>query len=179
MNNYLELAYRALFFAPAFVANASPLIAKNVLRNRHPIDFGKNFVDGKRIFGENKSWEGFIVGVFVSTLVGIALSPLYSYMTLELAIAGFVQGLGSMVGDLANSFLKRRLDLRPGAPLPVLDQVSFIVASLIFTRILGVDQLVGIKLRTIEILLVIAVALVLHPLTNYIAYLLKLKEVPY
>jgi len=179
LSNYFELAYKALFLAPSFAANASPLIVKGFLKNRHPVDFGKNFTDGRRIFGENKSWEGVIAGVLVGTVVGIALVPLYGCTLVKLAVAGFVQGIGSMVGDLANSFLKRRLGIKPGEPLPFLDQTSFIVVSLMIVRLAGVDQLVGVGLGLVDMAIVIGIALVLHPLTNYIAYLLKLKEVPY
>lgn len=179
MNDYIELARRLLFLAPAFAANASPLLVKNFVKRRHPVDFGKCFVDGRRIFGENKSWEGVIAGVLVGTAVGVALLPLYGHMLVELAIAGFAQGVGSMIGDLANSFLKRRLGMKPGAPLPVLDQISFVIASLMLIWLTKIDRLVGIKLGVPEALIVICVAMVLHPLTNYIAYLLKLKEVPY
>lgn len=179
MNSYVELASRVLFLAPTFAANASPLLVKNFVKKRHPVDFGKNFIDGRRIFGENKSWEGVVAGVLVGVVVGVALLPLYGYMPAELAIAGFMQGAGSMVGDLANSFLKRRLGMKPGAPLPVLDQISFMIVSLTLIWLTKIDRLVGIKLGAPEALIAICAAMVLHPLTNYIAYLLKLKEVPY
>jgi len=179
LSDYLELTYKVLFLAPAFVANASPLIAKRFLRKRHPVDFGRNFIDGRRIFGDNKSWEGVITGILVGTVVGAALTPLYGCSYIKLAVAGFTQGVGSMVGDLMNSFLKRRLGINPGGPLPFLDQVSFVVASLLILRLAKIDKLVGLNLGLIDMVIIISIALVLHPLTNYIAYLLKLKEVPY
>lgn len=179
MSNHIELALRLLFLAPSFAANASPLLVKNLVKKRHPVDFGKSFIDGRRIFGDNKSWEGLVAGVLVGTAVGVVLLPLYGCSPVELAVAGFIQGAGSMVGDLANSFLKRRLGLRPGAPLPVLDQASFMIASLVLIWLTGVDRLVGVELGALEAFVAICAAMVLHPLTNYIAYVLKLKEVPY
>lgn len=179
MGSYAELARRLLFMAPAFVANASPLIASRLVGRRHPMDFGRTFVDGRRVLGDSKSWEGFAAGVLMGTLAGAALSPVYGRALAELAVAGFVQGLGAMIGDVANSFVKRRLGMRPGAPLPVLDQVSFIVASLVLVRALGVGRSAGVELGTTEALVLVGLALVLHPLTNYVAYLLGMKEVPY
>ncbi len=179
MDSYIELARRVLFLAPAFVANASPLVIKSYVKRRHPVDFGRVFVDGRRIFGDSKSWEGLAAGVLAGAAAGAALSPAYGRALAELAAAGLVQGLGAMVGDLVNSFVKRRLGMRPGAPLPVLDQVSFIAASLAFVRLLGVDRLAGVELGTTEALAAVGLALVLHPLTNYLAYVLGIKEVPY
>ncbi len=179
MDNHVEFALRLLFLAPAFVANALPLVVKGFVKKRHPVDFGRVFVDGRRVFGDSKSWEGFAAGVLAGIAVGAALSPLYGCALAELAIAGFVQGLGAMLGDLANSFVKRRLGMKPGSPLPVSDQASFVVASLALVKLLGVDGLAGVELGTTEVLALIGIALVLHPLTNYIAYLLGIKEVPY
>jgi len=180
LSDLVETILDILFFAPAFVANAAPLITKNFFKRRHPIDFGKHFIDGRRVFGDNKSWEGFVSGLLFGILTSLALTPLYPqahYM--ELALVGFIEGLGAMVGDLINSFLKRRLGLRPGAPLPVLDQISFIVVAIILVKTFKIDSFIYVELSTLRLVIVALVALVLHPLTNFIAYLLKLKEVPY
>ncbi|MEM1651298.1 MAG: CDP-2,3-bis-(O-geranylgeranyl)-sn-glycerol synthase [Sulfolobales archaeon] len=179
MSDHLGLVYKVLFLMPAFVANASPLVTKSFLKKRHPVDFGKNFIDGRRIFGDNKSWEGVIIGILVGTAVGTALTPLYGCHYIKLVVAGFMQGVGSMIGDLVNSFLKRRLGINPGGPLPFLDQTSFIVTSLLILKSVRIDKLVGLDLGLVDMAIIVGIALVLHPLTNYIAYLLGLKEVPY
>jgi CDP-2,3-bis-(O-geranylgeranyl)-sn-glycerol synthase len=168
-----------LFFAPAFTANAAPLILKNFFKRRHPVDFGGFFIDGKRIFGDNKSWEGFMSGLLFGALTGLALAPLYSRTYIEFTLVGLIEGLSAMVGDLTNSFLKRRLDLRPGAPLPVLDQTSFIIVTIALVKAFGIDSIVYTDIGVPELMFVVLAALILHPITNFIAYLLKLKEVPY
>jgi CDP-2,3-bis-(O-geranylgeranyl)-sn-glycerol synthase len=177
LNTNLLLA--VVFLSPAFVANATPLVVKNIVSKRHPIDFGKTFIDGRRVFGDSKSWEGLLAGVLTGALVGALLAPVFQGRYVETAVSGFLQGTAAMLGDLANSFLKRRIGLKPGAPLPVLDQVSFMVAALIFVRLLNLDTSVGIRVGPAESTVILLLTLVLHPLTNYIAYLLKLKEVPY
>jgi len=174
-----ELLMAVVFLSPAFVANASPLIVKNLVSRRHPIDFGRTFIDGRRIFGDSKSWEGMLAGVLTGALVGVLLAPVFQGKYVETAVSGLVQGTAAMLGDLANSFLKRRVGLKPGAPLPVLDQVSFVVAALIFVRLLNLDTAVGVRVGPLESAVILLLALVLHPLTNYVAYLMGLKEVPY
>ncbi len=174
-----SLVLAVLFLCPAFVANAAPLIVKNIVRNRHPVDFGKTFIDGRRIFGDSKSWEGLVAGVVAGALVGLLLAPVFQGRYLETALSGFLQGAAAMLGDLTNSFLKRRIGLKPGAPLPVLDQLSFVVTALLVVHLLNLGSLVGVRVGLAESTAVLVLALVLHPLTNYVAYLLKLKEVPY
>jgi CDP-2,3-bis-(O-geranylgeranyl)-sn-glycerol synthase len=174
-----NLVLAVVFLCPAFVANTAPLIVKNIVRSRHPVDFGKTFIDGRRVFGDSKSWEGLVAGVITGALVGVLLAPVFQGRYVETALSGLLQGTAAMLGDLANSFLKRRIGLKPGAPLPVLDQVSFVVTALLVVHLLNLDSLVNVRVGLAESATVLALALVLHPLTNYIAYLLKLKEVPY
>jgi len=174
-----NLVLAVVFLCPAFVANTAPLIVKNIVRSRHPIDFGKTFIDGRRVFGDSKSWEGLVAGVITGALVGVLLAPVFQGRYMETALSGLLQGTAAMLGDLANSFLKRRIGLKPGAPLPVLDQVSFVVTALLVVHLLNLDSLVGVRVGLAESAAVLVLALVLHPLTNYVAYLLKLKEVPY
>ncbi|MCX8208141.1 MAG: CDP-2,3-bis-(O-geranylgeranyl)-sn-glycerol synthase [Sulfolobales archaeon] len=179
MNSYVELASKLVLLVPSYLSNTSPLIVRKFLKRVHPVDFGRNFLDGRRVFGDSKSWEGLLAGVLVGMLSGVALLAFYHSSLHDLAIAGLVQGVGSMLGDLANSFLKRRLGLKPGSLLPVLDQTSFILVSLLLVKLLKVDLRVGVELGLIELVVAITLALVLHPIANYVAYLAKLKEVPY
>lgn len=177
--NYTELALRLLIFAPAFTANSAPLIARNIFKKTHPVDFGRSFLDRKRLFGDSKSWEGFVAGILVGTMTGAVLAPFYGYRCAELAFIGLLEGLSAMIGDLMNSFLKRRLGLKPGAPLPVFDQLSFILTTIAIIQSLDIVKTLGIELGVTEALAVVIAALILHPISNYVAYLLKLKEVPY
>ena len=97
---------------------------------KKPIDFGKTFADGKRIFGDNKTFKGFIgmiiFGAFLSMLWGgiltrsEALASLnYFYKNYNNTIpynllTGTLTGLAYALFELPNSFLKRRLDITPG-----------------------------------------------------------------
>jgi hypothetical protein len=86
-----------------------------------PLDGGLR-LRGRRLFGDNKTIRGFIVFLPASAcafalLGGVAPDslglwdlPVHSFATLG-AIAGF----GFMAGELPNSFVKRQLDIAPGA----------------------------------------------------------------
>ncbi|MGA2876843.1 MAG: CDP-archaeol synthase, partial [Nitrososphaerales archaeon] len=54
------------FIFPAYCANATPVLAGGGIK----MDFGKNFMDGKRIFGNNKTFRGFFFGLAIGILVG-------------------------------------------------------------------------------------------------------------
>lgn len=78
------LGISLLSIAPALIANASMTLTGGN-EKLGPVDFGKNFFDGERIFGKGKTWSGMIGGIIIGSLVGIILIP-----TAHLAIAIFV-----------------------------------------------------------------------------------------
>ena len=152
------------FIFPAYCANAIPVIAGG----RFPMDFGKNFFDGKRVFGKNKTFRGFFFGLAIGITVGIAECLIFDYPLLFSVLSP----LGALLGDLAAAFLKRRLGIPPGGLLPVIDQVDFVVGALTLSLPLGI----------IYFELAIAVILItppIHLLTNFLAYKLKLKKNPW
>ena len=99
------------------LANATPLIAKNIFGNRlaHPLDGGIRFLDGQPLLGESKT----IRGIALSLLVTSAFAPL---LGLEWRI-GILVGSLAMAGDLFSSFIKRRIRLPAGSRATGLDQV--------------------------------------------------------
>ncbi len=152
------------FIFPAYCANAVPVIAGG----RQPMDFGKNFFDGKRIFGKNKTFRGFFFGLAVGVAVGMVEWVLFGYPFLFSVLSP----LGALSGDLAAAFLKRRLGIAPGGLLPVVDQVDFVVGALLFS----------LPLAIVSWELAVAVIIItppIHLLTNFLAYKLKLKKNPW
>lgn len=106
-----------------------------------PMDGGKNFADGKRISGDNKTWKGFlgyiILNILVSVIWGILCNRLhinqYNFFYMEHANTfpynlwiGFLLGLGYSLFELPNSFLKRRLNIEPGKPTEGIKKYFFI-----------------------------------------------------
>ena len=95
-----------------------------------PIDRGKTLADGKRLFGDNKTWKGFfgmtVLGMLFSVIWG-ALSSVVPYMqahnyfyVYHQNTFGFNVWIGLLLGlmyvlcELPNSFMKRRIDIAPG-----------------------------------------------------------------
>ena len=157
-----------IFILPAYCANATPVIAGGGL----PMDFGRKFVDGKPIFGKNKTFRGFLVGLIVGTGVGLSESAVLS-LSYPLTF-GLLLSLGALFGDLAGAFLKRRLGIPPGNLLPVIDQVDFIVGALVFSLLLFPS---GLSWELALTVLIITPPI--HLLTNFAAYKLGLKSNPW
>jgi len=161
-----QLIIEALkFIFPAYCANALPVIGGGGL----PIDFGKNFFDGKPIFGRNKTFRGFFFGLAVGTTVGLVESVLFRYPI----FFGLLLSLGALFGDLTGAFVKRRLGLAPGDLLPVIDQVDFIVGAILFSVPL---QIIGDWEHVAAVLIITPP---IHLLTNFVAYKLGLKDNPW
>jgi len=99
------------------IANGGPVIAKKICGGRfnRPIDGGRLFLDGRPVFGASKT----VRGALVSLVATAATAPL---LGLE-ATVGAVVAASAMIGDLSSSFVKRRLNLRPGSRATGLDQI--------------------------------------------------------
>lgn len=165
MSIIAELVLDALkFILPAYCANAMPVVFGGGL----PLDFGKNFYDGRPIFGKNKTFRGFFSGLAVGTAVGIIESILFGYPF----HFGFLLSLGALTGDLAGAFLKRRVGLPPGEILPVIDQIDFVIGAFVFSLPLNM-------LSSELVIIVLVLTPPLHLLTNFAAYKLGLKKTPW
>jgi len=155
-----------IFILPAYCANATPVIAGGGLQ----IDLGRKFVDGKPVFGKNKTFRGFLIGLVAGTSVGLSESAILHYPLMF----GLLLSLGALFGDLAGAFLKRRLGISPGNLLPVVDQADFIVGALVFSLLLSPSML------SLELALtVLLITPPIHLLTNFAAYKLGLKNNPW
>jgi CDP-2,3-bis-(O-geranylgeranyl)-sn-glycerol synthase len=133
-------------------------------------------LDGKRFLGSHKTFKGFFAGLIVGTLVGsfqtlifetiiIQYNPQFQYSIL----LGFMVSLGALIGDLFESFIKRRLNRSPGSSLAVADQIDFIIGAIIFSIPFSPPSL-------LEVLIIILVTIPIHLLTNICASLLNMKN---
>jgi CDP-2,3-bis-(O-geranylgeranyl)-sn-glycerol synthase len=161
------------FIFPAYCANAVPVIAGGGT----PMDFGKNFFDGKPFLGKNKTFRGFFFGLAIGIFVGVLESLVFSYPIPFSVLFSVLSPLGALIGDLAGSFLKRRLGIAPGGLLPVVDQIDFAVGAILFSL-----PFFSLPLTITYWELAIAVIIItppIHLLTNFSAYKLKLKKNPW
>ncbi|WP_424356316.1 CDP-2,3-bis-(O-geranylgeranyl)-sn-glycerol synthase [Methanobacterium sp. MBAC-LM] len=181
-------AYVIYFMLPAYLANVSAL----VFGGGKPLDFGRNFRDGRRIIGNGVTWKGTIIGTLIGTLIGILQGSVSAYYgnvfslipgitiiqgpiptsILQGALIGLFLGGGALIGDAVGSFIKRRIGIERGKAAPFLDQLDFVIGALVFASLI-----VFIPLNMIIIILIISI--VLHLLTNMIAYLIGMKDVWY
>lgn len=147
---------------PAYCTNGAPVI----FGGGPPIDFGKSLPDGKRVLGDNKTACGILGGLVVGAIVGAFGYFLFSK---NLFLIAFLASVGALLGDLLGAFLKRRLKIKPGDPLPVLDQLDFILGALLL-----VSSVYTLSLGSVAILLFVTPPV--HFLTNVAAYHLGLKR---
>lgn len=171
------------------------LLSKTKLyKNSHkPIDNGKVLKDGKRLFGDNKTWKGFwgmtIGGGICQVIWGLicSLSPALTeknllYRTHENTIplnfvCGLIFGLAYVVSELPNSFIKRRLDIQPGKTAKGLKGAVFFVID-------QIDSLIGITfcLALIcgfgigQFLMFILIGGLTHISINLLMYALKVRK---
>jgi len=171
-----EVAYALFFIFPAYVANAIPVI----LGGGRAIDGGRKMRDGKPIFGSHKTVRGFVAGILAGTLVGAAQNAVLLSGALQdvkfpfqFSIwLGFMISFGALIGDLVHSFVKRRIGIAEGAPLPVADQLDFVLGAVLFSLFVSPPPLL-----TIFIIFVITVPV--HLLTNLLAHVIGVKKTPW
>ncbi len=110
------------------LANAAPLLAKNILRERwcYPLDGRVLFFDGQPIFGASKTVRGVVAALLVTSLGAL-------FLGLELNI-GFSIAVYAMAGDLSSSFIKRRLGRASSSRATGLDQIPEALFPLLAVR---------------------------------------------
>ncbi len=181
-----DIALAIWFFAPAGIANVTPIFAANIAALKKwdaPIDFGKS-VRGIRILGAHKTWRGLIFGVLAATLIfGVqqllvvhfswaqSLTRSIDYRHLPTLIVGPLFGLGALGGDAIESFFKRQRRIPPGHGWFPFDQTDYIIGGALATA-----PYVRLELRQYAWLLILW--LLTHLVASYIGFRLHLKDRP-
>jgi len=138
------------FFGPAYIANAAPpLVAKFNILNflAKPIDNNKT-LNNKPILGDHKTWRGVVSELIICTFLMPVLVWLHDFLGLDhystiglgpisqqkAIFIGFLLAIGIIFGDLFFAFIKRRLDLKPGAKFAPFDQINYVIGAFIFVQ---------------------------------------------
>ena len=162
---------------PAYFANMAPVIVKKVNFLAFPIDFGKK-ISSKPLLGRNKTFRGMFFGIIFAIVIAYLQFSLYNleffrdvsfFSYQNWLLIGFLMGFGALMGDLAKSFFKRRLGIKPGERFVPFDQTDFVVGALVF--IIPVFS-VTLKIFIVSLLL----SFVLHIAVNHIAFYLKIRN---
>lgn len=158
---------------------------------KKPLDFNKK-IKGKRIFGDNKTWKGLLGYIFFNIIFMVLVGIIYKACNIEKLnffyinhnntlvfniLVGALLGLFYALFELPNSFMKRRLDIKPGKTIKGPKKYFFIFldqADSVFGVALVVWMFypIGIKVY----LLYILVGAVTHLLINMLLYALHLRK---
>jgi len=157
---------------PIYFANMAPVIVKKVFNNlAFPLDFNKK-IGNKEILGKNKTFRGLIFGViFAIIIIFIQFNFYKNNILVDISIVdysdwlliGLLMGFGAIFGDLAESFVKRRINYKPGKSFIPFDQLDFVIGALIF-----VYSIVALSLN--KIITILVLSFILHIIVNHVAY---------
>jgi len=190
VNPHLEVLIRVLWvLTPVYAANALATIPNG---RGPPMDFGRNWFDGRRILGTSKTWSGFLFGTFVAVPIvllqawliliappNLQLVPLYADTVYAALPVAFLLTGGALAGDALGSFIKRRLGWASGARVVGLDQLPFVLVP-IGLGLWLYPSIFGPTFFSLEALLwVLLLTVGLHTLFNWIGFKIGTKRVPW
>jgi hypothetical protein len=152
-----------------------------------PIDGGRS-IGGRRIFGDHKTWRGVAVAVAASAFAAELqkatagwTDPLWlvDYRKISPLCFGTAMGAGAMLGELPNSFVKRRVGIAPGQTATGWKAAVFYVWD-------QVDLLTGawpalapwVRPDALVFATSFVVAIALHPSVALIGYLIGARRRP-
>jgi len=148
------------------IANGTPVIAEKLLGRflSHPLDAGKNFIDGRPLFGSSKTIRGIVVAVMATSACAPVLGVAWT--------TGLVIGVAAMVGDLISSFIKRRMGRPPSSRALGLDQLpeSLLPALACMSRL---------GLAFADVILIVALFSVGELVLSRLLFKLHIRDRPY
>jgi len=173
----IEILY---YILPGIFANMMPIFVRNIAKPlAYPVDHHVKFM-GKPLFGSHKTYRGFIFGVGIAILVAYLQKSLYiagylreisyiDYSAYSAFVIGAALGFGALFGDLVESFIKRRVRVKPGKPFIPWDQVDFLIGIILFSAIIK-------PMTWPMIVLLLVVGPFVTILTTRIGYYLKIRK---
>ncbi len=190
----LILKMYVTLIVPVFAGIVNSIFCKSRALNslKKPLDFNKNFRDKKRIFGDHKTWKGFIGYIYFNIIFAVIFSYIWHYTKLEHLnffyinhsntltynlLIGFLLGLFYALFELPNSFIKRRLDITPGKTIKGKKKILFIIldqADSVFGVALVVWMFYPIGIWIY--LLYILIGTVTHLIINMMLYFMHLRK---
>ena len=163
-----------LLYLPAFIANGIPVVVRNLPGLRlwtAPISV--------RFFGAHKTYRGYISGIMGAGITGILqmefldmlpieVLPLYG-MPMQAFFIGAFLGWAALTGDLVKSFVKRRIGIAPGDPMPIFDGIDYVIGAIVAFLPWYQPPILGI-------IFLLFLAPVLSLVANVGAYIIQWKE---
>ena len=196
MNTLALLLYTMLPLIIAGVLNMVWVKGTWASALQKPMDGGRKLNDGKRIFGDNKTWKGFIgMVLFTALTTGVFQAMAISFPTTqELSIVpyqnyswplggfaiGILWGLAYVLAELPNSFVKRRINIPPGQSSKGIKGFTFVVidqADSVLGCVLVMPLFSSINVLQAALMVILATAV--HLLLNMLLYVVKLRKHPF
>ena len=185
----MALLWAFWFMIPAYVPNP----AAAIVGGGRPIDGGKCCKDGRRIFGDGKTWRGLIGGIAIGILFGLLQMWLVDFFNLDFLpkhtlFTIIPLAVGALLGDLVKSFFKRRLGKESGSSWPIADMYDLVIGSLILlvltilvTGNIGwiAETFVNVWWGLIVFIVILGLSPLIHRGANIIGYASGLKDVPW
>jgi hypothetical protein len=171
-------------FAPLLVASAlSGVVLRLDLfpKLKRPVDGGHTF-RGCRVFGDSKTWRGFIVAAVPCTATVLvqrfAVAPpewllVVDYDAVNSFAFGITMGTAAMVGELPNSFVKRQLGIAPGGTARgTLAAVFWLWDQVDLLTTVWPALWLWVRPRPLLVVMSFVLALALHPTISLVGYLI-------
>ena len=184
MINFLYIISCIYFFIPAYIANAIPPLANTfgILDSLNkPVDNNKK-IKGVPVLGTHKTWRGVVLEIFFCTTLFQLSIFINSYFQLPFfetlginfnlinpLLISFLLSIGIVFGDVFFAFIKRRLQLRPGAAFIPFDQTNYVIGAFLF-----IQPILGLSFYFWSILFILT--FFIHVLFNRIGYNLGLHK---
>ncbi|MCL4336998.1 MAG: CDP-2,3-bis-(O-geranylgeranyl)-sn-glycerol synthase [Candidatus Thermoplasmatota archaeon] len=186
LNFILSIIEAFILFIPGFIANPAAVITGG----HFPMDWGKNFLDGKRILGDGKTWTGYFGGSLIGVVAGFVLTGLFLLFGISgsvsygstipsITVALLAMSFGSLTGDVTGSFIKRRIGIQRGGKGSLLDQWPFVLVSFLFLLIFSRGFFMAYYGNIIGALAILIITPPLHRAVNIVGYRMKKKDVPW
>ncbi|MGC8608632.1 MAG: CDP-2,3-bis-(O-geranylgeranyl)-sn-glycerol synthase [Thermoplasmata archaeon] len=184
MNIALYIFRALVLFIPAFIANSGAVITGG----KWKIDMGHNFIDGRRILGNGKTWSGYFGGSLIGVFAGIVIYGIsiatggfigtYGNSLISVASAIIPMSFGSLTGDIIGSFTKRRIGIESGGKGSLLDQWPFALTAFLFLYVFDPHFFIEYYFY-IGMISILIITPPLHRAVNIIGYKMHKKDVPW
>lgn len=193
-----NLSHYLFLLLPLIIGGVANMIwVKSSVFNglKTPMDAGLCLSDGKRLWGDNKTWKGFI-GMIVLTALAmsgvqamvIALDGAHALSMIPFRswsfpfsglLFGGLWGLAYVLSELPNSYIKRRIDIDPGTNSRGLKGALFLIVD-------QADSIVGCALLLPlffaatwgDAIAFIVTGTVVHLVINVLLFFVGLKKQP-
>lgn len=187
MNEILLAAGQAFWlFAPLLTAAAvSGVVVKLNLLSflARPIDGGLT-LGGKPLFGQTKTWRGIVaaaigaaLGAYLQRFFDVGVLALVDYHRPEAVAMGAAIGTGAMLGELPNSFVKRRAGVPSSGTIQGPLRIVFYVWDQL-DLLTGTWPMAAIWVRPTwpVVLATVVLTLAVHPLVALVGWLIGARK---